>query len=84
MVALLLLINLSGTVARGQYYSFQAGGVNEGLDSLTVNCLLQDHTGFLWAGTENGLYRFDGYRYLRIGADRGLQSTYITDRKSVV
>jgi diguanylate cyclase (GGDEF)-like protein len=78
MVALLLLINLSGTVARGQYYSFQAGGVNEGLDSLTVNCLLQDHTGFLWAGTENGLYRFDGYRYLRIGADRGLQSTYIT------
>ncbi|MGA3087582.1 MAG: diguanylate cyclase [Terriglobales bacterium] len=76
MVALLLLIILPG--ARGQYYSFHAYGANEGLDSLTVNCLLQDHTGFLWAGTENGLYRFDGYRYLRIGADRGLQGTYIT------
>lgn len=77
-VALLLLINLPGTLAWAQYYSFQAYGVNDGLDSLTVNCLLQDHAGFLWAGTENGLYRFDGYRYLRIGADRGLQSTYIT------
>ncbi len=25
-----------------------------------VSCILQDHIGFLWFGTDNGLYRYDG------------------------
>ncbi len=27
----------------------------------TVNCMLQDSSGFLWFGTRTGLYRYDGY-----------------------
>lgn len=26
-----------------------------------VSCMLQDHIGFMWLGTSNGLYRYDGY-----------------------
>ncbi|MGZ8938228.1 MAG: ligand-binding sensor domain-containing protein, partial [Limisphaerales bacterium] len=32
----------------------------EGLPQNAVHCLAQDHHGFLWFGTENGLVRFDG------------------------
>jgi ligand-binding sensor domain-containing protein len=34
--------------------------------------LLQDRTGFIWAGTENGLFRYDGRRFQRYGAVEGL------------
>lgn len=27
-----------------------------------VNCMFQDQKGFIWLGTRNGLYRYDGYR----------------------
>jgi PAS domain S-box-containing protein len=32
----------------------------DGLPQNAVNCLAQDHEGFIWFGTENGLVRFDG------------------------
>ena len=35
--------------------------VQEGLSNSFVNCLLQDRTGFIWFGTDDGLNRFDGY-----------------------
>lgn len=35
--------------------------VKEGLSNSYINCLLQDNTGFLWIGTDDGLNRFDGY-----------------------
>lgn len=28
----------------------------------SVNCMIQDSTGFIWIGTWKGLYRYDGYR----------------------
>lgn len=32
-----------------------------GLAGMVVNCILQDSRGFLWFGTQNGLYRYNGY-----------------------
>jgi ligand-binding sensor domain-containing protein len=37
--------------------------VNEGLVSNNVICTLQDSKGFWWIGTDNGLQRWDGYRF---------------------
>ena len=77
MVAFLLLNQLALAGAGAQRYAFHEDGENEGLNSLTVNAMLQDRTGFLWVGTENGLYEFDGSTYTRIGAAQGLLGTYI-------
>ncbi len=40
--------------------SFDNLSVKNGLSSNLVQCLLQDSRGFIWAGTANGLNRYDG------------------------
>lgn len=37
--------------------------IEKGLSVNTVNCILQDHEGYIWAGTWSGLNRFDGYTF---------------------
>jgi signal transduction histidine kinase/ligand-binding sensor domain-containing protein len=43
---------------RFRYYSH-----GDGLKDTEVHCLLQDHIGFIWAGTATGLFRYDGARF---------------------
>lgn len=38
--------------------------INEGLSQNTVYCTFQDHKGFIWMGTEDGLNRYDGVDWL--------------------
>ncbi|MBI4876926.1 MAG: response regulator [Acidobacteria bacterium] len=56
-----------------QQFSFKYYGQDEGLTNLAVNCLLQDRTGFLWVGPQNGLFRYDGTRFRAYGAADGLR-----------
>ena len=55
-----------------QQYGFQNYGAAQGLTNLAVTTLFQDRTGFLWVGTANGVFRFDGQRFLGFGPDEGL------------
>lgn len=52
-----------------------------GLPDNNVRCMALDHKGYLWLGTPNGLYRFDGYYYtaFRHDADapHGLANNHI-------
>ncbi|URL56894.1 response regulator [Luteibacter flocculans] len=48
-----------------------------GLTSLSVVRLFEDHEGFLWVGTEKGLYRFDGLGFNAIGHNRGFQTSEV-------
>lgn len=41
-------------------YSFRVVGIREGLSQSTVLNIYQDHYGFIWLGTRNGLNRYDG------------------------
>ncbi len=75
--AVLVLTQLIAPRVGAQQYAFHVDSQNKGLNSLTVNCLLQDHTGVVWVCTENGLYEYDGSMYIRIGAEQGLLDTYI-------
>ena len=53
-----------------QQFSFS--NAIDGLGNLNVNCITQDRSGYLWVGTENGLYRYDGSRFQQFGASEGL------------
>ncbi len=37
--------------------------IEQGLSQSTVNCILQDSPGFMWFGTQDGLNKYDGYRF---------------------
>ncbi len=45
------------------YIRFEHLSLEEGLSQSVVNVILQDHLGFLWIGTEDGLNRYDGYNF---------------------
>jgi len=51
---------------------------SQGLRSLEDNCLLQDRNSFVYVCTENGLFRFDGHAFQRIGAANGLRGSFIS------
>src|SRR5690349_57167 len=45
----------------------------ESMSSSFVRCILKDHSGFMWFGTNNGLVRYDGtnaYWYRHIQGDK--------------
>ena len=56
---------------------FRTYGEEEGLSDLSVECVIQDRTGFLWAGTDVGLFRFDGRRFVKFDAEQGIPRTRI-------
>jgi diguanylate cyclase (GGDEF)-like protein len=79
--AALLLLLVSG-VLRAQTlppatYPFRTYGAEAGLGNLSATSLAQDAAGFLWVGTQDGVYRYDGTRFTRFGLDEGLPSTFV-------
>ena len=42
---------------------FEHLGLADGLSQSVIHAVLQDHFGFLWVGTEDGLNRYDGYTF---------------------
>jgi signal transduction histidine kinase/CheY-like chemotaxis protein/streptogramin lyase len=68
---------LSVSPLYGQRYNFKFYGEEEGLQSLAVQIVLQDRAGFLWVGTQNGLYRYDGNRFVGFGKADGLPDAHI-------
>ena len=58
-----------------QHLSFSS--ISNGMDDLNVNCIAQDRSGYLWVGTENGLYRYDGSQFRKFGPADGLHARSI-------
>ncbi|PCJ88194.1 MAG: hypothetical protein COA57_03700 [Flavobacteriales bacterium] len=48
---------------QNDFIRFDRISIKNGLSQSTVNCILQDAKGFMWFGTQDGLNRFDGYRF---------------------
>jgi len=59
-------------------FSFIAHGAAEGLTNLAIQHLLQDRQGFLWVGSEAGLFRYEGARFEAFALQNGLPSSEIT------
>jgi ligand-binding sensor domain-containing protein/signal transduction histidine kinase len=62
-----LLIVLLGPAypafAQVSTYQYTHLTTQDGLSQSYVYCILQDHRGFMWFGTRNGLNRYDGYSF---------------------
>ncbi len=50
-----------------------------GLGAVTVTAMGQDAQGFLWIGTQTGLYRYDGARAKKMTEVEGVTGHYILD-----
>lgn len=59
---IIILLNFLHQISIAQTFKqFDNLTTAEGLPHNTVFCLMQDKHGFVWAGTKDGLVRFDGY-----------------------
>lgn len=79
-----LLVTVPRFIAAAQrnfppgHFLFRTYAGTQGLGNLAIGHLVQDSEGFIWAGTEDGLYRYDGSHFQRYDARQGLPSDWIT------
>ncbi|MGB8952308.1 MAG: two-component regulator propeller domain-containing protein [Candidatus Aminicenantales bacterium] len=55
--------------AQDELIRFSHISIEQGLSQNTVICILRDHRGFIWFGTQGGLHRYDGYKFKVISYD---------------
>ncbi|MGE3800147.1 MAG: two-component regulator propeller domain-containing protein [Candidatus Kapaibacterium sp.] len=63
IVALLFVLTTATLFANPSRYRIELISTNEGLPHSIVYTLLPDSRGFLWAGTRDGLVKYDGYSF---------------------
>jgi len=71
-----LILSLS-TAATGQIQNFRQFGNEEGLYQTYIYSINQDSDGFLWIGTAEGLYKFDGFDFEFFTTEDGLSDNFI-------
>jgi ligand-binding sensor domain-containing protein/signal transduction histidine kinase len=64
--------------ARGERLPVRVYTADDGLAGDEINTILQDSRGFLWIGTDTGLSRFDGTRFVGYDTRQGLPSPHVT------
>ncbi len=69
------LVLLGSSLWGAKQYPFRHYHRDDGLVKDSVRCLLQDRDGFLWIGTSENLYRYDGQRFHSFGSESGLPET---------
>ncbi len=74
LVAILLLVSSSWLNSQQRIRLLD---VNHGLCGGFVNTIFQDQSGFLWAGTGNGLCRFDGLNFVTDATEDSLPAGFV-------
>src|SRR5579864_9096017 len=71
LLILLLVFTSLNTFAQYRDLHFEHLNVVEGLPESQITALHQDKLGYMWAGTQNGLVRYDGYKVkvYKLGSD---------------
>ncbi len=62
LVFLLIGVASAAPISRDNV-RFRTFSTNEGLSQTTIRAIAQDRTGLMWFGTQDGLNRFDGYKF---------------------
>ncbi len=62
LLLLAALLFVSASAAQPVVYDAREYGLDDGLPSDAIRELHEDAMGFVWAATDEGIARFDGYR----------------------
>jgi ligand-binding sensor domain-containing protein/serine phosphatase RsbU (regulator of sigma subunit) len=74
-----LLIMTGSFGVSGQDYFFRQYTNEDGLYHSFIYAINQDIDGFLWLGTGEGLYRFNGFDFEYFTTEEGLADNFVTD-----
>jgi ligand-binding sensor domain-containing protein/signal transduction histidine kinase len=65
----------AGPVGRGAFaFSFRAWQREQGLPQNLVRAVVQTRDGYIWVGTDDGIARFDGVRFVSFGWREGMRA----------
>lgn len=79
VLAFLVMMVAGVRPVAAQHQPLRLYGPDNGLAYGAITSLTQDLGGFLYAGTENGLYRYDGSRFGLVGPAKGLPEGGVVD-----
>ena len=85
VLTILFLLSVNNTSTFSQYddIKFEHLTIADGIPGNSVWCILQDHLGYVWLGTRNGLVKYDGYT-MRVYQPIPNDSTSISSRATRV
>jgi ligand-binding sensor domain-containing protein len=77
-VGILLLLFLALGIGNAQVPFFEYYPLLKRNEAVQVNVIFQDRSGFIWHGTNKGLFRFDGIRQERFTRVDSLPDEHVT------
>lgn len=63
---------------RAQHFNYRSFGQEDGIPQPYIYALVQDSAGYLWAGTGDGLVRFDGFGFESFSLQDSLADSFIS------
>lgn len=78
ILLVLMVVYSDTTIAADHDFSFRHLRLQEGLSNSNTNCITQDHEGFIWIGTANGLNKYNGYNFTYYYADTKKDTTLLS------
>jgi ligand-binding sensor domain-containing protein len=79
----LFALFISAAIGQSSNIIFKKLNRSSGLPVDQVNCIASDSTGFMWIGTSEGLYKYDGFTYKPVegltAESRDILSSHISD-----
>ncbi len=73
------LMCIATFVSHAEQLPIRAWTTADGLPHNHINCIRRDSRGYLWICTDEGLARFDGYRFVNYGTAQGLPNLTVND-----
>ncbi|MBC3917307.1 diguanylate cyclase [Undibacterium sp. CY18W] len=72
-----LMLVMWAAPARSQQMPLRYFTQQDGLSNLSVSAMANDRDGYIWIGTENGLFRYNGTEFRRYSREDGLPEPFI-------
>jgi len=84
-ILLILLFCVNSLFAQENTLTVNSFEIKDGLSQNYMSCVMQDHSGIIWIGTQDGLNKFNGYEFEKYRYNsnniNSLSGNYINDTK---